>query len=356
VRSIILFSAMIVLFSSPAYSGSIVGAEYYFDTDPGQGKGLPLMTKTGVDTLEKEVSIPANLTAGYHYLHLRLADDQGNWGIPRTHLIKVRGTKTVTAAEYYIDADPGPGSGIPLNSGNGHFELSDIDTSTLTVGNHHLHVRMKDSEDNWGPDRKYVFEVSEAPVIRGVEYYFDADPGRGSGTSLVAADGNFDGAAEYVQGEINTSSLETGYHKLYVRATDSYSRWGEAALAAIEARATSNPAISGKITTSLAGWTDLVVKNAEVSLNGTSFKAKTDENGTFILPDVSPGSYTMTVKTADFKTHSQQITWTGQQGLIVDIPPISIGISGIAGDIDGDGKISLIEAIHALQILSGTRQ
>ncbi len=355
-KYVILIAAIIVLCSYPAYSGSIVGAEYYFDTEPGQGKGLPLMTKTGDYTFEAEISTPANLTSGYHYLYVRLKDDQEKWGIPRTYLINIMGTKATISAEYYIGMDPGQGKGTPLNLMNGHYELSDIDTSALAVGKHKLYVRIKNSDGNWGPERKYDLEVSEAPIIRRAEYYLDTDPGTESGTSLAASDGIFDSGIEYAQGEINTSSLETGYHRVYVRAMDSYFRWSEAVPINMEARATTNPAISAKITTSLAGWNNLSVRNAEVSLNGTSYKAKTDENGDFILLDVPPGSYTLTVKTPDFQTYSQQITWTGQQGLIVDITPISIGSSGVVGDIDGDGKISLKEAIHALQIISGIRQ
>jgi hypothetical protein len=58
-----------------------VRAEYYFDTDPGQGNGLAMSlsahpTNNGTATATATVSA---LGSGQHTLYVRAQDDAGNW-------------------------------------------------------------------------------------------------------------------------------------------------------------------------------------------------------------------------------------------------------------------------------------
>ncbi len=302
---------------------------------------------------EQEITLPANIKAGPHFLCVRMQNESGVWGISRRHLFMVKGTKTIQAAEYFIDTDPGAGSGIPLTLSEGLYQKSGIDTSSLAAGIRTVFVRMKDSEGTWGVPRKFDVEVSSPVTLKSAEYFLDTDPGAGSGTALTATDGQFDSVQEYFEGEQDSSSLNPGNHTLTVRAMDSYSRWGQAETVSIEV----NPSITGKITASVAGWDSLSVRNAEVALDGTDYKTFTDENGNFILSDVPAGTYTLTVNAPNFQILSQQITWTGEQGLTVDVPSLSSADGcEIPGDFNGDGVISLEEAIHALQVVSGVKQ
>ncbi|MCK4417208.1 MAG: hypothetical protein KAV99_03495, partial [Candidatus Latescibacteria bacterium] len=123
---------------------------------------------------------------------------------------------TITAAEYFIDTDPGQGLGTSLYAVDGTFDEATeevqgtFNTSGLSVGTHTVYVRMRDSEGNWGAARGQSFTV-KSPItpkyIAGAEYFIDTDPGQGLGTSLYAVDGTFDEATEEVQATFNTSGL-----------------------------------------------------------------------------------------------------------------------------------------------------
>ena len=75
--------------------------------------------------------------------------------------------------------------------------------------------------------------------IQTGEYFWDTDPGQGSGTSLVAIDGNFNQAVE----EMLSSSINLptqGTHVLSIRLKDENGLWGNTFSKAIMV----NPALS----------------------------------------------------------------------------------------------------------------
>ena len=123
--------------------------------------------------------------------------------------------------------------------------------------------------------------------------------------------------------------------------------------------------ISGRVSIAIAGHPDLSVQNAAVSLDGTSY-ATTDSNGYFAIVGVDPGTYTLMVTSQDLVSISKGITVSqGQQLLDISIPKMTVLNQGdldqavadaIANwDVNGDGKVGLDEAIHALQVVSGVR-
>ncbi|MEI7672727.1 MAG: chitobiase/beta-hexosaminidase C-terminal domain-containing protein, partial [Deltaproteobacteria bacterium] len=161
----------------------------------------------------------------------------------------VEGNKYIAGEEYYIDADPGAGNGIPVTAADGLYNAerevgtAAIDTSNLSAGLHILYVRAQDSEGHWGTSRQYTFEVISPRVIAAAEYYVDSDPGKGIGTALNAEDANFDSSVENVAGTLNTSSLGIGSHTLYVRAKDSYGKWGEVSQVGISVTGDNTPPV-----------------------------------------------------------------------------------------------------------------
>jgi hypothetical protein len=61
-------------------SSTIVGGEYFFDTDSGMTAGTPIPNFTSADSLDLNLSvIPSGLSGGIHYLFFRFYDNQGNW-------------------------------------------------------------------------------------------------------------------------------------------------------------------------------------------------------------------------------------------------------------------------------------
>lgn len=142
----------------------------------------------------------------------------------------------ITAAEYYWDVDPGAGNGIAMTAVDGNLgdavESILLETATLpTLGAHTLGIRVRDANNTWGPAFTTVIVVDPsiitAPEINLTlaEYFWDSDPGAGSGIPLLAFDGNFDAALEQLL--LETSALpDAGAHVLGLRVRDANNAWG----------------------------------------------------------------------------------------------------------------------------------
>lgn len=141
----------------------------------------------------------------------------------------------VDNAEYFWDSDPGAGSANPMSVLDGAYdqavEAIFLETATLpSLGAHTLGVRVKDQAQNWGPTFTTVV-VIEPPVVTvpeitvaQAEFYWDSDPGEGSGTPMIAFDGDFNSALEAISME--TGSLPTtGVHVLNVRVKEVNDAW-----------------------------------------------------------------------------------------------------------------------------------
>ena len=124
--------------------------EYFFDNDPGYGKGLVLAT-SGSPDVTIEIST-ADIAPGAHMLYLRSQDTNGNWSSVMAHPIYVFTVLPVAALEYYIDNnDPGEGqaTSVPVATATAATATFDIDTSTLTPGEHTLNVRAMGIDGVW---------------------------------------------------------------------------------------------------------------------------------------------------------------------------------------------------------------
>ena len=66
-------------------SKNIVEAEYFIDSDPGFGKGLPVYIASANDSLDLALVVDlSTLRVGTHYLYIRAKDESGNWGITQS--------------------------------------------------------------------------------------------------------------------------------------------------------------------------------------------------------------------------------------------------------------------------------
>ncbi|OFY87529.1 MAG: hypothetical protein A3F72_17950 [Bacteroidetes bacterium RIFCSPLOWO2_12_FULL_35_15] len=217
-------------------------AELFFDTDPGQGSGTTMLAFDGnysdaIESVMNTISVPA---VGLHKLNIRIKDVTGNWGPLFTTVLKVDNILTprsvkIAAAELFWDTDPGQGNGTALLAFDGNYSdaIESVLNNTLsspTVGFHKLNVRIKDVAGNWGAVFSTVIHIENLFIPRNVkvnaaELFWDNDPGQGSGTIMVAFDGNYSDAVESVlNNTITTPSL--GFHKLSVRVKDVSGNWG----------------------------------------------------------------------------------------------------------------------------------
>lgn len=107
--------------------------------------------------------------------------------------------------------------------------------------------------------------------------------------------------------------------------------------------------VSGVITTVIAGYDDLPVLNAVVSLRGTVFQAATDNNGVFLLRgEIPPGDYTLDIAAPGFATESRAVQ-IAENGAVT----ANLNMKLMKGDLDGDGRAGLSDAIRILRNLCG---
>ena len=376
-KNILSLVITLLLFSVGSASGSttITGAEYYFDSDPGEGNGQALNVDVkncyfGIScaSINQQVALPNSLVVGYHWLYIRMKNQVNIWGIAQKHLIKVTGEKYVAAAEYFFDTDPGAGNGLPLMVENGGWKLAEINTSSLVAGPHQVFVRMKDSENNWGPARQHTIEISFPKTIttQGAEYFIGSDPGLGQGTALAFEGGVYTSA-------LKTTGMKLGTDTLSVRLMDSESRWGPTQqVQFIVHDPAAQTAIWGNVSAALAGWANLNVVNATITLGGTSYSTLTNANGDFTLyvPPETTGEYDIIVSATGLGTISETIHLDGKPTIKVDLPSMpdetniykqqdmdkAIADERNKYDLNGDGKFGLEEAIQALRFVTGKKE
>lgn len=210
----------------------VSAAEYFFDIDPGFGQGIALPVNPDTN-ITKDFSIDiTSLEPGLHHLFVRVKDNQGQWSFTnqRSFLKEIINLQTVfvEAAEYFIDTDPGFGQGtaFTINPDTNLTASFDIGLNSIDEGFHNLFVRVKDNNGRWSltNKRSFLYETVaiENPNIQRIEYFIDNDPGFGSGLPIPIVPGANLNSVSFI---IGISSLENGFHKLFIRAQDENGRW-----------------------------------------------------------------------------------------------------------------------------------
>ncbi|MEO0405312.1 MAG: GC-type dockerin domain-anchored protein, partial [Bacteroidota bacterium] len=199
-------------FMGSSWAQDIVGAEYYWDEDPGVGNGSFLSIASG-NEINTNLNIETgNLPGGVHLLGIRTLDSEGRWSVPSVHQIMIR---SIEGVEYFWNEDPGMGNGtfVELEDDSGSIDEDLTFNSTGTrPGKNLLGVRAKWVNGSYGVT-EYRTVVVEGELAEG-EYFWDTDPGTGNAIpfSVETAAGFSDAEVEFT-----TVGLTTGYHDLYVR-------------------------------------------------------------------------------------------------------------------------------------------
>ena len=242
-----LYDADIPYRAALATAQNITGAEYFIDTDPGEGKGTAIAITPGLNLTNVPVSVnTSSLTNGQHRLYMRVRNNEGRWSITNTKDFNVdfdfnypgalTAPQNVTALEYFFDTDPGEGKGISISITPG-VNLTNIttsiNTSNLSVGTHRVYIRAKNAEGRWsltnvkdfGVDTEvgYPLSLPAAQNVVAAEYFFDTDPGEGRATAITVTPGVDLGNITVAT---NTSGLALGTHRLYIRIKNQEGRWG----------------------------------------------------------------------------------------------------------------------------------
>jgi len=147
-------------------NADITEVEYFFNTDPGLGNGIAIDI-ADTDNFDDALAITTSgLSIGTHRLFIRVknADDTFSMYEHKTFRIsKVQDVNnaTITAAEYFIDVDPGFGNASPLTvSGDVLNEDIVVPTSgSIAQGDHYLHIRVLNADGTWSLYDRKLFEV-----------------------------------------------------------------------------------------------------------------------------------------------------------------------------------------------------
>lgn len=215
---------------------NIVTAEYFIDNDPGAGKGVALSIGSSDGTVNFTAAVPTtSLAPGFHFLAIRAKDTEGKWGLFETRGFYIStitaDAADIVAAEYFMDNDPGAGLGTALSIGSSGGTVNftaPVPTTSLAPGFHFLAIRVKDTEGKWGLFETRGFYISQATTnvadIVSAEYFFDNDPGAGSGEPLT-----FSSPGPNVTQVFSIpvpSGFTSGNHLLAIRVKNSDNTWG----------------------------------------------------------------------------------------------------------------------------------
>ena len=218
---------------TPPAGVEITSAEYFIDADPGIGNAVPTPVGTNGAIVNFTINIPTVLAPGFHTVALRTKSSEGKWSLfeHRAFYISpsVLAGVVITAAEYFIDGDPGVGNGVPATVGtNGaHVNFTTNILSSLAPGFHTFAIRTKSSEGKWGLFEHRGFYVSPTALINGnitaAEYFIDADPGVNNGTPITI---NTPGSLVNQTFNITTLiNLAQGDHYVAIRVKNAEGKW-----------------------------------------------------------------------------------------------------------------------------------
>ena len=158
--------------TSTTNTTNIVAAEYFFDTDPGAGNGTATSVGTSGPTVNFTAVIPSSLSPGFHFLAIRTRDAEGKWSLFEKRGFYISTSTTdlpiITAAEFFIDSDPGVGNGTALIV----TTPGSVVTQTFTVpvpgglpgGDHLLSIRVRNQSGNWSLFEARTFTVGEGSL------------------------------------------------------------------------------------------------------------------------------------------------------------------------------------------------
>ncbi|WP_035562859.1 FG-GAP-like repeat-containing protein [Hymenobacter sp. IS2118] len=216
---------------------NLAEVEHFLDTDPGFGNGISTAL-SGTSKLGQTVAVNiGSLAPGFHRLFMRTRDVNNRWSQTFARLFFVDDNAAFTApnlaeVEHFLDTDPGFGNGIStaLSGTSKLGQAVPVNIGSLAPGFHRLFMRTRDVNNRWSQTFARLFFVDDvstlvAPNLARAEFYFDTDPGFGSGTAIPTGAA----ATSYTNLPVvaDATALADGPHRLFVRVRDANGRWSQ---------------------------------------------------------------------------------------------------------------------------------
>ena len=226
-------SRLVYVDQSGSLTINIDTIEYFFDHDPGYGQAS-IINFTPGNTISLDTAFVADtLSLGFHTLFLRAkGENEGDWGLAESRLVYVDAGGAsiieVDTIEYFFDHDPGYGNGaiIGVTANNFISITENITSDTLSLGFHTLFLRPRSSAGEWGiAESRLVYVDLSGQVITNItdfEYFFDVDPGYGSGTTITVSPVSQNPIRQVA---LAAAALPEGQHVVGIRARDENGQW-----------------------------------------------------------------------------------------------------------------------------------
>ena len=254
----------------PSAPQNIISAEYFINTDTGAGNGtsIPLTAGLDINNIAVAVNTASLSPATTNRLYIRTKNNEGSWSIANLKEFVIEITndpvyppssvapQNIIAAEYFINTDPGIGSGtsIPLTAALDVSNISvAVNTSSLSPATTNwVYLRTKNNEGRWSIAnvKQFTVDITSDPVyppapvtaqnVVAAEYFINTDPGVGNGTNIpVSAALDISNVAV----SVNTASLTAATtNQLFLRTKNNEGRWSITAIKQFVVDITNDPA------------------------------------------------------------------------------------------------------------------
>ena len=181
----IVFSFCCGIVSFSQSTSFISEAEYFWNTDPGEGNGTSITASDGafdeyIEEIINNVTPPSSDTILLFNIRLK---DNNQWGPVYKKVVVKQSTNrniSINSGEYFWGSqDPGLGSGTPIIAFDGAFDEA-VETILVNYVNPSLNgvqlfnIRLKDEEGVWGPLFKKTLTFSSqltSVSIQTAEYF-----------------------------------------------------------------------------------------------------------------------------------------------------------------------------------------
>ncbi len=203
----IIYFLLFAIITHSTEAQNITAFEYFFDKDPGAGKGIALNVSSPNDIIENDFEIDiSGLSAGAHRLVVRAKDENSAWSLSLSHKFYIQSAAqpqtdiSVIGLEYFIDTDPGVGNATYVNAMQSNdaavFDIQE-NIQSLQLGRHTIGLRVQGKDQLWSFTRYsplFITETIQKPpttstVISQIEYFFnDTDPGINRGVKQQVAE------------------------------------------------------------------------------------------------------------------------------------------------------------------------
>lgn len=212
----ILAIALSAIITTPVWAQQKV--EYFWDTDPGLGKGQVLQSFTGSEAIVSASLDASKLSAGIHHLGLRALND-GRFSATyyRSFYVPPQVEK-ITRIEYAWDSAPALGKGKKLTFTSGSIVdlTQNLSVKGLKAGMHTLYIRALSTNHHSLTYTRSFYVPPTEHKVNAVEYYFDNDPGVGKATRMAESMGESDDELKMAF-DVNTDGLSEGVHYIGIR-------------------------------------------------------------------------------------------------------------------------------------------